>query len=79
MELGVVDRPELEQPWSSQALLVWRLFGQILKWIGGITIVLSVMTAVYQLNELLDKERQRSYAVSELLRAADQAGQCDLS
>jgi len=61
---------------------LWKRFGTILKWVGGITAILSLIASTIQLNGLWQNARDTSRAVEGLLRASEiqqQAGQLDVA
>ena len=49
----------------------WKSIGEVLKWVGGITAVFSLVMGVVQLSEVFKTMRERTQAVDELVRAAD--------
>lgn len=55
---------------SRQSGSKWKLLGDILKWIGGITAIISLIVATVQINELFMGWREKRVAVEELIRAA---------
>ena len=55
---------------SRQAIARWRLLGSILKWVGGITAIISLLTASVRINELFIGWQEKRVAVEELVRAA---------
>lgn len=49
----------------------WRILGSALKWLGGMTAVLSLLLGIVQLNSLLRTTQERAEAAAQLIRAAD--------
>lgn len=49
----------------------WRAVGSVLKWVGGITAVISLVFGMVRANELYSSWRERSEAVEELVRAVE--------
>jgi tetratricopeptide (TPR) repeat protein len=56
---------------TSQSPSKFRHLGNIMKWIGGITAVLSLILASIQLNRILEDTLERKESVTELVRASD--------
>jgi tetratricopeptide (TPR) repeat protein len=48
----------------------WRSVAQVLKWIGGITAVISLVLGTLQINDLFSDWQERKTAVSQLIDAA---------
>jgi tetratricopeptide (TPR) repeat protein len=55
---------------TSQSPDRWKLFGTILKWVGGSAAVISLLTAMLQVNSLFRSWQSRQETVSELAKAA---------
>ena len=55
---------------SNQAGNRWKILGNTLKWIGGITAIISLIAASVQINELFIGWREKRVVVEELVRAA---------
>ena len=80
---------ELIQPHASvcpycgarqQAGVLWKRFASVLKWIGGVTAVLSLIASTVQLNGLWRSARETRSTLEKLLLASDiqqQTGQLD--
>lgn len=56
---------------SSQQPAKWQTFGTILKWMGGITAVISLVMASASVNELIADWREQRQTVAELVSAAE--------
>src|SRR5512132_797477 len=56
---------------SAQAPARWTMIGASLKWVGGITAVISLVLATWQLRDLVQATREKVETVVELVRAAD--------
>ena len=56
---------------TSQSPSKFRHLGNIVKWIGGITAVLTLIIASVQLNRILEGTLERKESVDELVRASD--------
>jgi S1-C subfamily serine protease len=56
---------------SSQSLKKWKSIGEVLKWVGGIAAVVSLVMGVVQLRGVVKTMRERTQTVEELVRAAD--------
>ena len=56
---------------SSQSPNKWRTIGLILKWIAGITAVISLLLNTWQLNNIISVTRERSKSVAQLRHAAE--------
>jgi len=55
---------------SSQSPDHWKLFGTILKWVGGSAAVISLLTGMVQVNSLFRSWQSRQETVTELAKAA---------
>ena len=55
---------------SNQAGNKWRILGNTLKWIGGITAIISLIAASVQINELFIGWREKRVVIEELVMAA---------
>ena len=55
---------------SNQAGNRWTILGNTLKWIGGITAIISLIAASVQINELFIGWREKRVVVEEIVRAA---------
>lgn len=56
---------------SPQSPRRWQAVGSALKWVGGITAVISLVFGMVRANELYSSWRERSEAVEELVRAGE--------
>ncbi|MGD8520729.1 MAG: PDZ domain-containing protein [Desulfobacterales bacterium] len=56
---------------TSQSRSIIGHFGNVMKWIGGITAVLTLIMASVQLNRILEGTLERKESVEELVRASD--------
>ena len=54
---------------SPQKVRKWQAAGSFLKWVGGITAVISLVIGTYRINELYQSWRERAETVQEFLRA----------
>jgi tetratricopeptide (TPR) repeat protein len=56
---------------SPQSYSRWRYIGTLIKWIGAITAVITLLTASIQVNKIVQNMLERNESVDELVRAAD--------
>jgi len=56
---------------SPQQPARWQTIGIILKWVGGITAVISLLLASFSINELISEWRDERQTVADLVQAAD--------
>jgi len=56
---------------SPQSARRWQVLGSALKWVGGVTAVISLVFGMVRANELYSSWRERNDAVEELVRAVE--------
>lgn len=60
---------------SHQSPQKWRKLGSVLKWLGGLTAIATILVSTLQLNALVRTTRERAKTVTQLIGAADRIAQ----